>query len=50
MDLIHVVHDRDVWQALVNWVMKLLVPKNMGNSWVARQLLASKGLVTMELI
>jgi hypothetical protein len=29
MDSIHVVHDRVVWQALVNWVMNLRVPKNM---------------------
>jgi hypothetical protein len=50
MESIHLVHDRDVRQAPVNWVMYLRVPRTMGNSWVARQLLASKGLISMELI
>jgi hypothetical protein len=50
MDFIHVVHDRDVLQALVSWVMNLWVLKNMGNSCIARQLLAFKGLIFTELI
>jgi hypothetical protein len=30
MDWIHLAQDRDQWQALVNTVMNLQVPKNVG--------------------
>jgi hypothetical protein len=50
MDLIHLAHERDMWQAFVNCVLNPRVLKNIGNSWVARQLLASQRLHSIELI
>jgi hypothetical protein len=35
VDWIHLVQDRDRWGTLVNWVMKLRVPKMLGNYPVA---------------
>jgi hypothetical protein len=31
VDTIHLIHDRDKWRALANWVLKLQVPYKIGN-------------------
>jgi hypothetical protein len=42
--------DRDQRRALVNTIIKFRVPENLGNSWVAEQLVSSKeGLSSVEL-
>jgi hypothetical protein len=33
MDWIHLTHDRDQWRALVNTIMSLRVPQNVGEFW-----------------
>jgi len=48
MDCTDLVEDWDRWRALVNAVMNLWVPYNVGTFWLIEDLLASqKGLCSM---
>jgi hypothetical protein len=42
--------DRELWQILVNMVMNFQVEYNVGYSSVAKWLVASQGLSSMELV
>jgi len=43
VDCINVAQDRDRWRALVNMVMKLLVPRNAGNISSTSQTISFSG-------
>jgi hypothetical protein len=50
IDWINLTQDRDRWRALVNGVMKLRTPKNVGISRLTKDLLAiQEGLCFMKL-
>jgi len=48
MDWIDLTRDRDRWWTLVNAVMNLQVPQNVGNSSNSCERLPSQGLCSME--
>jgi hypothetical protein len=49
VDWIHLAQNRDPWWLLVNIVINLWVPQKVGY-FLTKQLLASKGLCSMELL